>query len=200
MIDPDTQKLLLGIIVSLSVLFLTVYYVFLPAIRSSYALTKQIKEKKVDTTKIQIASDEFEKLAKKINGLRQQSGTLDEKLYWEEDISKFLDKLTQLAADLNIEFVSLKPESVIQPPKSKDKKDKKESRENLLAQVPITVSFKASYSNLVEFLKRIEEADKFIKIDTFSIESEQKEIHKHNIKMLLVIYIKGHAVSDEERK
>ena len=111
----------------------------------------------------------------------------------EKDISKFLSELTHLASDLPMEFVSWRPEAVVSVlTTAEDKKDKKDKKvlDYSIMQAPISVVLRADYNSLVNFLKRIEEADRFIKIDTFIIEPDQRNIYKHNIKMKLGIFIK----------
>lgn len=192
--DSATQRALIVMIISLLVLCIIFYFIFLPASKQSLLLTKQIKEKKINLTNAEVIAGEYAHLEEQINKSKNQLEILKNKLFWEKDISRFLNELTQLAIDLPIEFVSLKPESVKLESVSlsilKDKKDNKESKSYVLAQVPISVILRTSYNNLIGFLRRIEEADKFINIDNLSIESEQRDIYKHNIKMNLIIRVK----------
>jgi Tfp pilus assembly protein PilO len=185
-VSSETQKAIATIVFSVLFLCAIFYFAFLPSLKQSLSLTNQLKEKKTDLTKVHISSEEYNLLEGQIKDQKGKIVILKEKLFWEKDISKFLNVLTHLAADLPIEFVTLKPEAVVLP----DKKDTKNKNEAQFAQVPISVTLRASYGNLVEFLERIETSEKFIKIDTLNIESDQSNIHTHNIKMGLNIFIK----------
>jgi len=165
-------------------------FIFLPALRQSRLLSKQIKDKRTNLTKMQTLTSEYSRLEAEIKNTREKAQLLKNRLFWEKDISRFLSELTRLASDLQIEFVSLKPESV----SSLQQKEKIESQKGyLFAQVPILVVLRSNYGDLVRFLKRIEETDKFIKIESLSIESEQRDIHKHNVKMTLSIFVEEKA-------
>ena len=185
-LNPELQKTLLSIAVSCGIFLFIVYVAFLPALKQSLSLTKQIKDKQTNMTKVQTSKDELVRLEGEIAGLKKQSGIVNERLFWEKDSSKFLDKLTQLAVDLPIEFVTLKPEAVILP----DKKDSKTKSEPQLARMPFSVTLRADYNNLVKFLDRVEKSEKYIRISTLSIESNLEDIKKHNVTIELNIFIR----------
>jgi Tfp pilus assembly protein PilO len=188
-IDRATQRVLIAVGISSVALYITFHFIFLPALKQSRSLASQIGRKKIDLSKVQTLPGEYEQLASQIDKQKAQLENLKNKLFWEKDISKFLNELTKLASDLPIEFASLKPESasaVI----GKDKGIQKEPKGYLFAQVPISVALKSGYDNLVEFLRRIEESDKYINIDTLNIESDRSDISRHNIKMKLIILVK----------
>lgn len=183
-ISSDKQASLVVSIIYFLVLCLIFYFIFLPAFKQSRLLSRQIKEKRLNLTKVKVSTNESSLLEEQISKTKEQLEIIKNRLFWEKDISRLLNELTQLASGLEIEFVSLKPEAVYLPVE----KDKKESTDYLLAQVPISVSIRSNYDNLVKFLRKIERADKFIKIDTLNIESDQRNIHRHNIKVSLSIF------------
>lgn len=182
-IDRATQKVLIAVGISSVALYIIFHFIFLPALKQSRSLVSQIGRKKIDLSKVQTLPGEYEQLANQIDKQKAQLENLKNKLFWEKDISRFLNELTKLASDLPIEFASLKPgaaSSVIG----------KEPKGYLFAEVPISVALKSGYDNLVEFLRRIEESDKYINIDTLNIESDRSDIYRHNIKMKLIILVK----------
>ena len=169
--------------ISFVALYITSHFIFLPALKQSRSLASQIGRKKIDLSKVQALPGEYEQLASQIDKQKAQLENLKNKLFWEKDISRFLNELTKLASDLPIEFSSLKPESA-------SAVIGKEPRGYLFSQVPIAVALKSGYDNLVEFLRRIEESDKYINIDTLNIESDRSDIYRHNIKIKLIILVK----------
>jgi len=178
------QRLLLAGISFFLLLLVVCYFVFLPALRQSRLLSYQIKEKKTNLARLQALTGEYNRLEAEVNKTKDQLQILKNRLLWERDISRLLNELTQLASNLQIEIVSLKPESATLP----REKEKKEPGDYLLARVSISVTLKSDYDNAIKFLRRIEEADKFINIDLLSIESGQRDIYKHNVKMKLSIF------------
>lgn len=181
-IDRPTQKVLIAVGISFVTLYITFHFIFLPALKQSRLLVGQIEKKKTDLSEVQALPGGYEQLLSQIDKQKTELENLKNKLFWEKDISKFLNELTKLASDLPIEFTSLKPESA--------KEIQKEPKGYLFAKVPIAVALKSAYGNLVEFLRRIEESDKYINIDTLNIESDRSDIYRHNIKMKLIILSK----------
>jgi len=168
------------------ILFLITYFILLPAIKEYNALSMRIKNKTVDLAVVESTNAQYAILKEEIKNKELELNQLKERLFWERDISKFLNELTRLASDLQIEFISLKPET---PSSPKDTV----SKDFLLMNVPIEVMFRSNYNELISFLKRIEEGEKFIKIDTLSIQSQPNNIYKHNVRMKLSILIEQGA-------
>lgn len=182
----ELQKILFLIVVYLVILLLIIYLAFLPVLKQSLNLTKQIKEKKTDLSKVQISKEELMRLEEEVTSLNNRIVISNERLFWDKDNSRFLDKLTQLAVDLPIEFVTLKPEAAV----VSGKKDAEDANAPQLTRIPFTVTLRANYNNLVEFLERIETSEKYIRINTLSIESNTEDMNKHNVTIELNIFTK----------
>jgi Tfp pilus assembly protein PilO len=192
-IDKLRSLPIVNIAVPFLVLFLAGYFVLLPAIKQYAALSQRIKNKELDLALVQSSNAQYAALKDDIENKESQVAQIKNRLFWEKDISKFLNELTRLASDLQIEFVSLRPEASGVPlEKDKGAKDR-EQKDFVLTKVPIEVTFRTSYNGIIDFLKRIEEGQKFIKIDTLAIESQANDIYKHNVKMRLSILIEKGA-------
>lgn len=169
----------LYLVISVLVCLVIFYIVFLPAVKKFGELSQQIKEKKANIVKIKAPEDEYRLLVEELGKTASKTEALRERLFWQKDISKFLDELTRLASGLDIEFLSLMPEAnPMIPPQ-----DKEYAAKYSFSRVPITVKMRASYNNLLEFLRKIEEGKKFIKIDYLGITSEGNIVYKHNIQV-----------------
>jgi len=179
---------ILSTLIPIVVLFFVVYFILIPAIKKDSLLVQQIKNTKLGLGVIQSPIQEYGSLKENINSKNAQLAGIKMKLFWERDISKFLNEFTRSASDLQIEFISLRPEAM--PEEESNKPDKKEPQElKKLTPVPIAVVFRSSYNDIINFLQRIEKGEKFIRIDSLSIESEPANIHKHLTKMKLSIFI-----------
>ena len=66
----------------------------------------------MDLGVVQAPIKEYGALKSDIEARKDQLAAIEKKLFWQKDISKFLNELTRLASDLDIEFVSLKPEQL----------------------------------------------------------------------------------------
>jgi Tfp pilus assembly protein PilO len=176
-----------SIVIPILVLFTVVYFFLLPAIQKDNLLSAQIRKSKTDLGVAQAPIKEYAALKEDIKKKNSELAEIKQRLFWERDISKFLNELTRLASELQIEFVSLKPETM--PPEQEEGRESDKKKPKKLTSVPITVAFKSNYNEIISFLKRIEEGERFIRIDSLSIESEPSNIYKHLTKVKLNIFI-----------
>lgn len=189
----NQKTLIITSVVSLLVMSSTFYFIFLPALKGAGTLSKQIKEKKKNLSTAQPPSDEYSLLEDKVKGEKEELDTLKKRIFWEVDISNFLNTVTQLASELQIEFVSLKPEKREPSPSPSEKGKKVPQQSTLLTAVPIAIIIRGSYGDLIKFLKRVEEADKLININTLNIEADRRNIYRHSIKIGLGIFNKNES-------
>jgi len=175
-----------SIIIPALFLFIIVYFLLLPSLKQQNLISQKIENKRADLGKVTTPTNEYIILREDLNKKKSQIKELKNKLFWERDIGKFLNELTRLASDLNIEFISLKPETMSVAQEEIKESGKEELR---LVEIPITVVFKSSYNEIINFLKRVEEGKRFIRIDSLSIESEQNSIYKHTTRMKLDICV-----------
>ncbi len=179
--------LILPVGISMLALFAVVYFFFIPVTRIDDSLKQQIRNKRVDLGVAQAPIKEYGALKEDIHRRNAELAEMEKQLFWERDISRFLNELTRLASDLDIEFVSLNPQNLSMQQESEG--SEKESKS--LSSVPIAVAFKSSYGDTMKLLKRIEEGQKFIRIDSLNIDSESNNILKHLTKMGLSIFVEN---------
>jgi len=186
---PDKIKNIpiLSTIISLGCLSAIIYFLLIPALAERNKISQQIKNKRLDLIKVKTPDSEYANLREDLDKRNLERQELKKSLFWERDTGKFLNELTRLAEDLNIEFVYLKPETISVANEQKDKKEK------ILVQVPIDVAIKSSYNDTINFLKRIEEGKRFIRIDSLNIESGRGNIYEHTTRMQLSIFIEKGA-------
>ncbi len=186
LIYKNKQTALVSVVVSFLITGLILYFVLMPAFKQSRLLSSQINDKKAQLIRVRSSSGEYKQLEDETNKAKKELEKVKNSLFWEKDISRFLNQLTEFASDLPLEFVYLKPESPVFP--SPLESDKKVTLGYSLTQTPVSVTIKSSFADLVKFLSRVEQAEKFIKIDYFTIDSDRANIYKHNIKMNLSIF------------
>lgn len=189
LMDKIKKFPIIGLLIPFLVLCLVVYFVLHPAIKQCVALSKSLKEKKDNLASLQSFNSQYVVLKEEIRNKSTELEALKSKLFWGRDISKFLNELNRLASDLEIEFVSLKPEISPASLAQDDKKSNKETDDYSQAQVSIAVSFRSNYNDIITFLKRIEAGDKFIKITSLSIEKQADNIYNHNVNIKLGILV-----------
>ncbi|MFH0857923.1 MAG: type 4a pilus biogenesis protein PilO [Candidatus Omnitrophota bacterium] len=184
------QKDIIAGLTSLLILFLLLYLVFFPAVRQFHSLSREIKNRTIDLTRVKSPVQEYQVLEAEASNMGKQIDGLKNKLFWEKDISKFLNEITHLASS-GIELISFKPESSLP---ALGKEESAFGDKYKFSQTPISVTLKSGYGDLVEFLKKIEEAEKFIKIEALTIENDPDNIYQHNVNIKFSIFTKEEAV------
>ncbi|OQX86807.1 MAG: hypothetical protein B6D55_05135 [Candidatus Omnitrophica bacterium 4484_70.2] len=103
-------------------------------------------------------------------------------LFWKDDISLFVKEITKIAKILSIEFFSIDSHP-----------SKKVATFPTLGisieKMPLSISICENFSKLVEFLKRIENFDKFVKIEKMRIESGKEDIYHHQIRLMVSAFV-----------
>lgn len=126
---------------------------------------------------------EHRELNARIEEIKKKITESKEKLFWKKDIALFLEKLKNASKEISVDFISIKPGLLAEPIRSK------ENNEAILMYKNLTnITVKAGYKELVSFLKRIEESDKFLRIDSIDISVEKGDIFKRNVSMVLSIF------------
>lgn len=180
------QSVFITVIIAAVSLVVIVYFVLFPSVRNFQQTAQQIKDKKTGLTALKTPAEEYGSLEEKVKALKDRGEALKNKLVWESDISSFLTRITQLASDLKIDFVSLRPEVKSSPSENL----KGLSDDYMLTEVPIVLIIKSNYGDLIKFLERIEQSDKFIGVESLSIDTQPLDIYTHSIRMDLSIFTK----------
>ncbi len=202
--DPEVIGILKVATPLLISLCLILYLVFSPALKRYRELNKQFKVKNVDLVKLEGLIKESALTKQELDKDKADFELIRYELFWGKDAGNILAELTLLADGLEIEFVSVKPEPMVIPKpkalgkkaaskvaaKQKDSQAKKAEKEEPpgFPYIPISVDINSGYDNFIKFLSRIEEAERFIKINSYTIESGLQNIYMHKVRMRLVIY------------
>lgn len=187
------EKSFLSLVSAFLALIVALYLIFLPAVKQFGKLSQQIRGKKADLSRVQQPSGEYRVLNKETKEMRDKKDLLAAKLFWEKDISRFLNELTRLTSNSEVEFINIKPEASLPVPE----KDKELFTKYHFARVPISVKIRGTYDGLLNFLKKVEESDKFIKIEYLNIESGVASLYKHNIDIRFSIVTKEEGAGEK---
>lgn len=181
----NKQTAFLSVILACISVGAMLYFAFFPALKGFQMVSQQIEEKKTGLSTIKTPRVEQGELDGKVSKTKEQLEILKKRIFWESDIGRFLNEITLLAADLKISFVSLKPEAAAVVSAEKDKKS---AQDYPLTEAAILIIMRSNYNDLVKFLERIEQNDKFIAVQSLQIETDQQDVYSHTIRMDLSIF------------
>jgi hypothetical protein len=148
-------------------------------------INAKIKKGKVIAPDVSGYSVQYKKLELGIEEFKQQIEESRKRLFWKKDIAVFLEKLTHIAEQLSVDFISIKPSLEPTPIMSKGEDDEKRV---IMFKSSVKINLKTGYRELIDFLKRIENSDKFLRIDEINIVVDDKDIFKRDISILLSLF------------
>jgi Tfp pilus assembly protein PilO len=208
LLDRKNLNLSISLVGSVILLGVSLGVIFIPALGKYQNINRQIESKTQEIQQAQMkVNSEFKRIEGENSQLKHDLAMLKEKLFWGKDTGSFLNELTQLAAGLSLEVLSLKPGEVVSikqtvqesaaaaagnNPRNKNLKSaavkNQKTSTYILTRAPISVMLKGDYPSLVAFLDRIEKAKKYIAIDGLTIETDRSTLYKHTIIMSLSIF------------
>lgn len=177
------EYIVIGAIAAIVLALLWVgYRMLMPTVKELGVMGTKIKKGQTIAPDRESYRSEYDNLEAQIDSLRQQIEQKKEKLFWKKDIGLFLERLTHIAEQLAVDFISIRPSLSPKAIKSDDEETV------LMFQNPINITMKTGHKELIDFFRRIEESEKFFRIDSIDIQADQKDIFKRKVTMVLSIF------------
>ena len=171
------QIFILSIIIALIVLL--AYYQFLlsPAFHNLAKYYKHINQYSKDISEIKRDVKNIEILKVNLQNKEILSERLKNALLNKLELPSFLEEISNIAQDTNMDLVSIKP--------------LKEEAANLkehINRMPIELELIGSYHDFGRFINKLETNAKFIKLSDLKINSMLESLEKHNFYIVINIY------------
>lgn len=109
---------------------------------------------------IQRKEEERSKLLSQVSKQQKDIERHRSRLSENKSVSYFINQITKLANESNVEVISINPESL--------------QRENYYQKLPLTLGTKATYNQLGQFISKLENSKEFILIETMSFERAEE--------------------------
>ena len=132
----------------------------------------------------------IEEARKKISELKGKIDYYEKMLPTEKDIPYLLQYLSRAAKETGVKLFQIKKET----------ETKAEKEQAIYATVPLALTLKGGYHSIGLFINRLENAERFMKIQSFEIKSDNKALHEHKADILIYTYmlIKENETDDED--
>ena len=180
----EKQKILI-LIAIVGVAFLIIYYMLFLKPQFTKFLNKNSEfstvKKRVDSARKLIASKE--KIYNQLEALKARSSAVQKKLPDQESMSSLLGAFSSIAESSGVSILKIKPvESETSSPAAKTTKEAYDK-------FSILIEAKAGYFQLVRFVDKLENMDRFIEIDDIEVRNDPNDPRRHDIKMDLKTYV-----------
>jgi len=153
----------------------------LPGTKAWVSLKKELSLKEMELKRRYDTARENEKLMEEIEKIEKNYTDLSKMLFSLKDISGAVKEIASVSQDLQIEFISLTPLP------AKITRSSPEIAFSLW-EASIAIRIKTSYAKLIDFMKRIENSAKFMRIEDFQIKKNPSNLLIHDAQMTLCVY------------
>ncbi len=153
----------------------------LPKLKARNELRKELAQKEGELRRRYNIVPENKKLTQEIAEVEKKYGDLNEMLFSPDDISPAVKEIANISKDLQIDFISLVPLPAQKLTSSPEVGFS-------LWETPISIKMKSGYLKLLDFLKKVENSQKFMKLKDFRITKNPSALLIHDIQLTLGVY------------
>ncbi len=152
-----------------------------PKLKGRNELRKELAQKEGELRQRYNIATENKKLTQEITEVEKNYGDLNEMLFSPDDISPAVKEIANISKDLQIDFISLVPLPAQKLTSSPEVGFS-------LWETPISIKMKSGYLKLLDFFKKVENSNKFMKIKDFTITKNPSTLLIHDIQLTLGVY------------
>lgn len=124
---------------------------------------------RVNSAKVLIASED--RIRKQFEGLKEQSGLLEERFPAQDEVSSLLGDFSGIAESSGVKILKIKPLEVAGDV----------SASELYSEFPILIEARAGYHQCGTFINKLENMERFIRIDEVDIKGRPDDPRRHDI-------------------
>lgn len=186
--DPkEKQKLyiLFGIF-GLAGLVFTFNLVLKPQFAKLGVMTAEYKKYKASVESAENLIKHEVSIRKQHEELKDQSGAYEQRLPAEDEISSLLEDFSKIADSTGVKILRIQPLERI---RLKNVTEAQEDAPEMYSEFPILIEATAGYHQCGVFINKLEGADRFIKIGSFSIEGRKEDPRRHYVKLEVITYV-----------
>lgn len=176
-IDKEKIKFYLPFVASALVVILFLIFIFIPQKSKLNNLSSLVKSKNLLFSHVESTAQNVDKLREEIAELERKIAGLEERLPEQIEAKLLIDTLKDITKEARIQFVSIEPK--------KPEKIELVDQQQAYRELPILVRLKCGYNELCEFIKKIENSKRLMKIRDLKIKANPQEIWEHNIELTI---------------
>ncbi|MCK5306173.1 MAG: type 4a pilus biogenesis protein PilO [Candidatus Omnitrophica bacterium] len=191
--EDKSQQIILSIFAAYVLAAALFYFIFLgPRFSALKEVKASVNEKGAGLNMsgdCEKQREKIEEAKKKISKLKSKINYYERMLPTEKDIPYLLQYLSGAAKQTNVKLFQIEKKAEI----------KAEKEQAIYATVPLALKLKGGYHSIGLFINKLENAERFMKIQSFEIKSNDKARHEHKADILVYTYmlIKENGADDE---
>ena len=185
MADQKEKQKIYVLIIIFGIAGFALYYNLLlkPQFSSFIAKNKEyrIVRDRVKSEEIMIANEDA--IKRQHENFEKQRDNLERRLPSQDQISSLLEDFSNVAESSGVKILKIKPlEASVAASKQK-------VTNSAYSEFPILIEARAGYHQLGDFVNKIENMDRFIKVTDMDVAGIDKDPRHHDIKMRIITYV-----------
>ena len=181
--DNRAYQIIAAVIAGYVFFALAFYFIGIkPKIVKVQELKAQISEKQIFLSKagpIQLQQEKISEAALRIQELKRDIIYYERKLPTEKDIPDLLQNLSATATETGVKLLEIEKKQEI----------REERGQTFYITVPFNLVFKGGYHNIGSFVNKLENAERFMKIQHLTIKGDAKDPFEHRAEAVVLTYI-----------
>jgi len=179
--ENKAYQIVAGVIAAYIVCTVMFYFIAIaPKVGAVNILKEKITEKQSFVSKagsIEKQREKIENAKIRIDELKNDISFYEKKLPTEKDIPDLLQYLSTVAKESDVKLLEI------------EKKQEIRQEEMLYVTVPFKLILKGGYHNIGSFVSKLENADRFMKIQELEVKEDKKNSFEHRGEMVVYTYI-----------
>lgn len=189
----EKEKAVFFIIIAVLIIVALIQFVTRPAVRKLGNLNRQISQIRENLKKSESLIARKSQIENRLNSLQAKLEDFKLALPPRSDVPDILQNISRLAGESKVKILKIEPiklERKSPPPiLPQVKQPVVQAPPSIYTEIPIIIEAKGGYHALGEFVNKIEGAKNLMSISDLEIESNTDDMYRHNIRLLIVVYL-----------
>lgn len=178
--NPKHQMVILAMLIAILLVILYFTLLLKPQVmRVTGAVIKNHKMK-IELKSMESEIANIDRYTKEISAYKDEVERYEHMLPAGQEVPKLLESLSGMAKSSGVKIVGITPVTVLQDKKREDQ---------IYQEIPILISAKSGYHELGNFLTKLEDSDRLMKLADIEIRANKAVPKKHDVELLVLTYI-----------
>ncbi|MFH1360312.1 MAG: type 4a pilus biogenesis protein PilO [Candidatus Omnitrophota bacterium] len=154
-----------------------------PSVGKIRRYNKEIDEKRRIITIVNRSEFDVKRMREELENFKIKAADFEKRLPLRPKTRLTIETLREITKRTQLKFTSLKPASI-------QKHELKETGD-VFVELPVRAKLRCGYDDLIDFFKKIEQAEQFMKITDLSIKNDPSSEWQHPVEFTISAYSKG---------
>ncbi|MDP2940174.1 MAG: type 4a pilus biogenesis protein PilO [Candidatus Omnitrophota bacterium] len=174
----------LPLIICFFVIILFLLFLIPSQMKKVSTLSAQLTDKKNSLTLVERGSKSLSEAKKEIIEMGKRIVQLEKKLPKQIETTLLIDTLKDITEEARLKFSSIEPLA--------QRNFELKGQDEFYVELPIAVKLKCTFFDLIDFIHKIENSARLMKISKFTIRDNPQDVWEHNVELSISTFATSH--------